>query len=43
MAKDVFSAFRTVLVKHGGLEPDAAEALLVKLKADGRYLLDVWS
>ena len=42
MAKDVNAALKTILATHGSLSPERAEAELDSLKAQGRYLLDVY-
>ncbi len=42
MAKDVHAALRTVVARGKGVSDERAEAELGKLKAQGRYLLDVY-
>ncbi|MGD9802797.1 MAG: assimilatory sulfite reductase (NADPH) flavoprotein subunit [Hyphomicrobiaceae bacterium] len=42
MAPDVHSALVDIVVEHGGLEREAADAYLADLKRDRRYLLDVY-
>ena len=42
MARDVNAALTTILATHGKLSPERAEAELQSLKAQGRYLLDVY-
>jgi sulfite reductase (NADPH) flavoprotein alpha-component len=42
MAKDVHAALRTVIARGNNLPDDRAEAELTQLKAQGRYLLDVY-
>lgn len=42
MAKDVHEALQGVLVEHGGLSVDAAEAYLEKLRDNKRYQKDVY-
>jgi sulfite reductase (NADPH) flavoprotein alpha-component len=42
MAKDVDAALRTVITRGNTLSEERAEAELAQLKAEGRYLLDVY-
>ena len=42
MARDVHAALRTIVAQGGGLSDERAEAELDSLKAQGRYLLDVY-
>lgn len=42
MARDVHAALRTVIAQGSGLSDERAEAELDSLKAQGRYLLDVY-
>ena len=42
MARDVHAALRSVIAQQGGLSPDRAEAELDAMRAQGRYLLDVY-
>ncbi len=42
MARDVHAALRTILGDQGRLSPERAEAELDAMKAQGRYLLDVY-
>ena len=42
MAADVHDALRDVLVKHGGLDEEQAEARLKELRRSGRYQKDVY-
>jgi len=42
MAKDVDRALHTVAKEHGGLSEEEAEAFIVQLKKDKRYLRDVY-
>ncbi|MEL6991516.1 MAG: NADPH-dependent assimilatory sulfite reductase flavoprotein subunit, partial [Pseudomonadota bacterium] len=42
MAKDVHAALLEVVKTHGGVEDDAAEAYLSKLRDDKRYQRDVY-
>ena len=42
MAKDVHAALRTVVARGKGLSDERAEAELSQLRAQGRYLLDVY-
>lgn len=43
MAPDVQRALVEILAAHHGLAPELAEARLEELKAQGRYLQDVWA
>lgn len=42
MAGDVNDALLTVLIEHGGLQPDAASQALKELRKQGRYQRDVY-
>ena len=42
MAADVHDALRDVLVAHGGLDEEQAEARLKELRRSGRYQKDVY-
>ena len=42
MAKDVHAALRTVIARGKGISDERAEAELTQLRAQGRYLLDVY-
>ncbi len=42
MAADVHQALRDILVEHGGLDEDQAEARLRELRRSGRYQKDVY-
>ena len=42
MARGVHAALRTILTDKGALSPDRAEAELDAMRAQGRYLLDVY-
>lgn len=44
MAKDVFAAFKDVLLQHGpNLNEEEVNGVLAELKSSKRYLQDVWS
>lgn len=43
MARDVHTVLRDIIVKHGGLDEQAAEEYIQGLHAKGRYEQDVWS
>ena len=42
MARDVDTALRQVLRKHGGMKPDAAEDYIAQMCEDRRYVRDVY-
>jgi sulfite reductase (NADPH) flavoprotein alpha-component len=42
MSKDVDAMLRTIAMEHGNLSEESAKAFLKKLRADKRYLLDVY-
>jgi sulfite reductase (NADPH) flavoprotein alpha-component len=42
MAPDVHTALVDIVVEHGGLDPDGADAYLAELRRDRRYRLDVY-
>lgn len=42
MARDVHAALRTIIGEYGGFAPDRAEAELDAMRAQGRYLQDVY-
>ena len=42
MAKDVHAALRTIIAQQQSIPPDRAEAELDSLRAQGRYLQDVY-
>ena len=42
MAKDVDAALHSVVEKHGGMDPEAAQEYVAKLHDEGRYHRDVY-
>ncbi|MBJ8348060.1 sulfite reductase subunit alpha [Antrihabitans sp. YC2-6] len=42
MAKDVDQTLREIVAEHGGLSPDAADEYVASLRAEKRYLKDVY-